>query len=423
MIDKFLQEVVQLAKWVLEERNYFRDPQIAGPRSNPLLLMNTIEEMIQFDKSLQGNLNDSSKLSGLMDLLVSSDEDLMMWWIQRERESLSGMLNDSSLTENIPKPLANHVSPRAEIFCALIQSTQYKASVLASPGLYLREVAVPLSTQFVETLHSTITQLTNDMRGRGMPEESTLVNNIREWIEVILGTELAAGVLLGLEGSWQDDQAAPASQSDYDLARFGRSIDNLKQVMVEEFSQSFVEIILMERAKCASYTMMASHLLTSQDWDGDNSEGVSVELRETKFCLQVLENVCNSIGIDIFNLVLERLAQPFLEVALDVHAMTPDIWQSGAQVFCQDVQTIFRTKDDLPPVVCRLLDTCRLLQMERGLMDALGGLVSQSEESLNAQDFSCDELLLQEAMSMIHAKGLNWVELEDVISILNRRRD
>jgi hypothetical protein len=248
---------------------------------------------------------------------------------------------------------------------------------------------------------------------------------------------LAASVL-GREGAWQDGVAA--SQSDHDLARFGRSLEHLKKVMVEEFSTAFVETILMERAKCASYTMMASHLLASQEWDGDGSD-LSVELRETKFALDVFAKVCNSIvpkddqtdssdgqiqqiaPLEMKKQVMERLADKFMEVAMDIHGMTPDIWQAGANVFARDVKAIF---EQTPfPLSGRLLDVVALMSMNsnssQGLFFALSGLVGS--EFLDTQDFANDGRLFEEATSMVKAKGLRWLELEDVVSILNRRRD
>lgn len=441
---QFLNELVRLVQWVLMERNFFRDPKICG---EAILLYNGIEQLIEFDKTIQGHLpilpsSSSMQMSllGLMDLLVCPDDELLHWWIQRERESVFSTLFDDDHTKDIPKPLANHVSPRAEIFCALIRSTQYKASVLFSPSLYLREVAVPLCSQFVDALHETSTTLRNllcQRRRNGVPSVGELTSNIHEWIEVINGTYLASRVL-GREGSWQ--AGAAASRSDHDLARFGRSLEHLKGVMIEEFSTAFVETIIMEQAKCASYTMMASHLLASQKWDGDGSN-LSVELEETKFVLDVLAKVCNSIisndeeagtsegrikqiaPHEMVKQVMERLADKFMEVAMDIHGMAPDIWHAGAQVFARDVKVLF----DEPrfQLSSRLLDVAMLMSMDskisRGLFFAISGLVGS--EHVNFEAFADDGRLFEEAMSMVKAKGLVSIELEDVISILNRRRD
>jgi hypothetical protein len=452
----FLHEMARLVQWVLTERNFFRDPKIAGPHSDPLLLYNAMDQFLQFDKTLQECMPSSSssasleqqpgwQLMGLMDLLVLPDKELYQWWITRERESVfSTLFEDDSMT-NVPKPLANHVSPRAEIFCALIRSVQTKASVLTAPGPYLRDVAVPLCSQFVDALHETSTDLRNllcQKHPRGLPTEPEMMANINEWIEIINGTHLAASVLLK-EGAWQDGMPT-TSQSDHDLARFGRSLQRLTQVMVEEFASSFVETILMERAKLASYLMMASHLLASDEWDGDETD-LSAELRESKVVLYQFHQVCNSIllavqdedqetqddlqiahfaPLAIRTHVMNRVADKFLEVAVDIHDMTPDIWQEGAKVFARDVSVIMGSSD--LPLVLRLLDITKLMSNDsksvKPLFTALGGLVA-AETFLDSHDFSADGTLYEEAISMIKAKGFSSIELEDVVSILNRRRD
>jgi hypothetical protein len=449
----FLNELVRLIQWVLTERNFFRDLKIGGPRSNPLLLYNAMEQLLLFDRTLQesapsGAISEQQQLIGLMDLLVAPDEELMKWWMERERESVFSTLFEDDSSVNVPKPLANHVSPRAEIFCALIRSVQYKASVLTAPGPYLRHVAVPLCSQFVDALHETSTDLRNLLCQRrlvgGLPSEQQMLANLNEWIEIINGTHLAASVLLR-EGSWRDGMPS-TSQSDHDLARFGRSLERLQDVMVEEFAASYVETILMERAKLASYLMMASHLLASEQWDGDYETDLSAELRETKVVLHQFHQVCNSIlaiqeegdnepspDQEIAQFapramrthVMNRVADKFIEVALDVHDMTPDIWLEGAKVFARDVAVMMGSSTDMP-LVLRLLDVTKLLSLDtksiQALMAALGGLVGAST-ILDVYDFSSDGTLYEEATSMIKAKGFISIELEDVVSILNRRRD
>lgn len=452
----FWQELIQLVHWVLTERQFFRHADIVGPRSNPVHLYNAMEQFLLFDRILRESApvatNDQDDVFlGLMDTLVMADDELRQWWIEREREAVfTTLFEDDSMT-NVPKPLANHVSPRAEIFCALIRSVQWKASILTAPGIYLRNVAVPLCSQFVDALHETSTDLRNLLcqpMSRGTGSTSHLVSNIHEWIEIINGTRLAANVLLR-EGSWQDGMPA-TSQSDHDLARFGRSLERLVEVMVEELASSFVETILMERAKFASYLMMASHLLASREWDGDDRD-LSAELKETRFSLVLLRQVCDSIlsvpkdekgdrmveasssdqqiahfaprAIQIH--VYNRVADKLLEVALDIHDMTPDLWQQGAKVFARDVDAIVGSFSDLP-LVRRLLDVVQLMIMDssssQGLVVALGGLVGATD-FLDIHDFSGDETVYDEAVMMLKAKGFAHLELKDAVSILNRRRD
>ena len=458
----FWQELVRLVQWVLTERQFFRHSEVAGDRSNPVHLYNAMEQFLLFDRTLRelapvvsgDNANDNI-LMGLMDTLVMADDELRQWWINREREVVFATLFEDDSMVNVPKPLANHVSPRAEIFCALIRSVQWKASILTEPGVYLRNVAVPLCSQFVDALHETSRDLRKLLCQPFAPgaiaTSSHLKANLHEWIEIINGTHLAAHVLLK-EGAWQDGMPA-TSQSDHDLARFGRSLERLVDVLVEELAASFVENILMERAKLASYLMMASHLLSSQEWEGDDRD-LSAELKETQGILLLLHQVCNSILLvvadddkegpmksssslpsdqqiahfaprAIQNHVMNRVADKLLEVALDIHDTTPTLWLEGCKVFARDVDVMVGAFSDLP-LVKRLIDITRLLTMgssaSQGLFAALGGLVGAAD-FLDIHDFSSDETIYDEAIMMLQVKGFAHLELKDAFSILNRKRD
>ena len=449
----FLNELVRMILWVFRERNFFRDPQVCGPRSSPFLLCNAVEQLLQFDQllrelSVEATSNSFSevRLIGLMDTVVALDEELMAWWIEREREIVFSTLFDESA---VVQPLVNHVSPRAEIFCALFRSVQFKAALLSNPGEYQSKVAVPLCIQFIDAIHETSIELKNFLTSRrNLPSHADLIANVNQWIELVNGTHLAE-LVLRRESSWQDGRPS-MSQSDHDLARFGRSLERVQTVLVEEFAAAFVETVLMEKARFASYLMMASHLLASQEWDGDDSE-LSAELREANVVLIQFLQACNvavltpirsdsELDTDelpsenqlvaqfapatMRNQVMGRLAEKFLEVALDIHSMTPDVWRQGALIFARDVHLMMGTCN--LPIVLRLLDITKLLSMESnslfGLKSALGGLVGASIY-LDVNEFSADGTIYEEAVSMIRAKGLHNLEFEDALSVLNRRRD
>ncbi|KAL3908203.1 MAG: hypothetical protein SGARI_003169, partial [Bacillariaceae sp.] len=225
----------------------------------------------------------------------------------------------------------------------------------------------------------------------------------------------------------------------------------LVDVMVEEFASIFVETILMERAKFASYLMMASHLISSEEWEAEEVESeLSVELKDTKVVLMYFHQVCNSIlrghDDDLDNQstasedyagdniaffaplkmrthVMNQVADKFLEVALDINQVTPDIWSKGAAIFARDVYGLVGTCQDLP-AVSRLLEVTKLMTMNihaaQGLFAALGGLVG-STAFLDLDDFTADELVNEQAISMLKAKNIH-CPLADAVSILNRRR-
>jgi hypothetical protein len=531
----FLQEVIRLVTHVLTERQFFRHASIAGIQSSPLLLIQAMEQMFQFDSLVRtlwadvrpNNDDESDALlhphrptgMGLMDTFLGRDDELLQWCIDRERETVfSTLFEDTDAVVTLPS--INHVSPRAEIFCALIRSVQTKASLFTVPGPYLRQVAVPLCMQFVDAVHETSNDLKRRLLHQPKEQRSSssstalvhldeLTSNIKEWMELINGTHLAALVLLRPD-DWQRG-GPPSTSSDHDLARFGTSLERFQQVLVEEFAATLVETILMERAKLASYLMMACHLLASETWDHDTEDDLSPELKETHVVLTQFQTVCaraavgsnyddddakaspiaasgitstssrTTMGIPevsrfasnaMRDQVWNRLADKLLEVALDVHSMTPDIWQQGATIFARDVSILFMgassssasssgktagpsskvanpprsggsrgspgksttttshiitttaTTSNLP-MVLRLLDLVRLMSMDSAslsrLFHALAGLAGTG--FLDPEDFSSDGTLYEEAMSMIQAKGFIHLELEDTFSILNRRRD
>jgi hypothetical protein len=121
---------------------------------------------------------------------------------------------------------------------------------------------------------------------------------------------------------------------------------------------------------------------------------------------------------------MNRVANKFLEVAVGIHNMTPDIWQEGAKVFARDVSVMMGSSD--LPLVLRLRNITELMSTDsksvKPLFTALGGLVA-AETFIDIHDFSADGTLYEEAISMIKAKGFSSIELEDVASVLNRRRD
>ncbi len=474
----FCEELIRLIQWVLvDQRKFFDDPAISGPKSNPQFLYQAVEQFLEFDSILielltdTTNANESimiqsttnnpistSKFTGLMDGLVASNDDLFEWWIKRERECVSATLfpDDDNTAINAPKTrLASYISPRAEIFCSLIRSVQLKAATLTSPGRYLREVAVPLCSQFVDALHETSVNLRNSLIQRQRPqqhqssprfggmvdsEKQRIVSNINEWIEIINGTQLASEILLS-------NDRAVSSQSDHDLGRFGRSLERLVEVMMDEFAATFVETTLMEHAKLANYLMLASHFLAmpehvDEDMIGDDK--LTPELGDTKTILQYFQETCDSIihpvklaggnsdeedklaacaPLGMRSRVADRLVEKLLDVALDTNNVTPDIWIEGANIFSRDINIMLGNYRDIP-AVDGLLEVTKFMTMDYdsfcGLFVALGGLVG-SDVHLDIEELNADAKLVDEATSMLKAKSVN-CPLTYAVSILNRRR-
>lgn len=445
----FLNELVRLVQWVLGERNFFRDAKLSGHASKPALLCNAVEQLIQFDDSLQNvflpaaaDAEDKHRLLSLMDIFVAGDDELLQWWLERERETVFFRFQEEPTSKT---SLLHHVSFRAELFCALIRSIQAKAAVFSFSGPYLHYVASPLCLQFLDALQERAGDLRQEWTKRrsSAMTDAHVRTNVMEWIELINGTHMAVEVVACTEWTQED---APDLTGREDFARFGRSLQKLEDVLLEEFAASFVDTFLLERAKFAGYLMRCSHLLASNDLDAATSTDISPDLQETHCHLETFLNVCDEILIEtdvdqsaeaavseiagfaprrMRDRALDRVAAHLLEVALDVQGMTPDLVRSGAMAFARDVNSLF-AESLVPPSALRLLDIIQLMTVESRqlvqLGNALCGLAGQPPP-LSDEYFSDDSRLFEEAMSMIRAKGLVWIELGDVFAILNRRRD
>lgn len=450
----FLNELIRIIQWVLGERNFFRHHEVAGPESNPLVICNAVQQLLQFDDFLLGLLReiDSSlayqrRLLRLADIFVAGDDDLLQWWLTQERE-----VAYNRLFENPPDDASvNRVAPRAELFCALMVSIQAKASVFSFSGPYLSHVAAPLCVQFLDAIHESSTELKQTIQRRRTLNDSELQIVCEKWIELINGTNMAARLLCA-EDSEQSDELRGANAS-HDLDRFGRSLHNLRQVMIDDFGVAFVETLLMERARFAAYLMRCPHLLghdgfmdTFDSTEDFQEASLSPDLRETARILALFIHVCDGsslttaatasfgrevqgssdfAGTRMCEGVLTLVADKLLEVAMNFQGETPDLLTGGCAVFARDVHSLFGSAL-LPLEALRLLDISRVMAMDSAGLVHIGGVLcglAGLPAPLPEDAFMGDERLHEEATSMVRAKGLAFAEVEDVISVLNRRRD
>jgi hypothetical protein len=457
----FLNELVGLAQYVLgPERKFFRDHRIAGPTSNPMLLCNAIEQLLEFDDAMRSLLpmGQADRLLRLTDIFVAGDDELLGWWLLREKEHVFSILfDDKKEIENSTK-LSNlvktRISPRAELFCSLIRSVQVKASVFSFSGPYLNAVAVPLCMQFLDTIHKSSTDLRKalaipvsqlQMQGGGF-----LIQNLEDWMAVINGTRLAAAILTR-ENPWAQQSMAPSANSSVnDLARFGRSMEQLQNVLVEEFATTFVETFLMERMKLAAYLMRCTHFLSyPMSYEEDDDDGdVSFDLRPSWDALSKFLRLCSDSneensdddsGLNFATCfaprvmrakVIPMVVNKFLELALDWHGLDAEIIPEGAGTFDRDVKALFGSLSHWRDAE-RLLDVSKLMNTPLkpllALHAALMGLVGGPEDPtrvwfLYSHQFTGDANLYEQAVSMLRAKGFS-LDLEDALSVLNRRQD
>ena len=148
-----------------------------------------------------------------------------------------------------------------------------------------------------------------------------------------------------------------ATASD-DLARFGRSLERLQVVLLDEFVTTVVEVVLLERAKFAGYLMRCSFLLSSGNVEEVASvlelTDISPDLQETHRVLDLILNVCEAHGaaskaaddkedgddptryaaLAMHERILSLVAEKLLEVAVDLQGMTPDLLPPGLYAVC-----------------------------------------------------------------------------------------
>ena len=174
----------------------------------------------------------------------------------------------------------------------------------------------------------------------------------------------------------------------------------------------------------------------------DDSGELSPDLQATATIFSTVLRVCTEVSspdnqeestsvsafapMAIRSNVTDRVAEKFLEVALDAHGMTPEITFAGAKCFHSDVMALL---GDLPhpPLAMRLFDVTKFMTIPpksfHELSMAISCLVQVDPfvEPLHIGAFEEDGTVLDDAVSMLRAKGFSWMYLEEALSILNRR--
>jgi len=342
-----------------------------------------------------------------------------------------------------------------------------------------------------------------------------------EWCSLITGTNLVAEAILscrhplGVERRSNFNGNLPVDDSQHELCldRVGDSMKRLCTAMIDEFASTFIETIVMERAKLASYMMRAPFILSEPPLPTDRDTSVTKKQRPTMDESYVppspdLSNsihvvatgvmACNKIllklrkmllsssdgaadqatlaqdesrhllyfgGHSIRNAIEFAIGQKLLDIAIDPQGMTPEICLGGAIQFRRDVLSFSRLFDEgdsgnvaenepmlynpmnEPGPMERAETASRLMSLEspqiRTLREALrallvgqnsasGSIFSRgggksaddcfdSEQRLIVDDFCNDARLMDEATSMIEAKGYGALSLDEALSIINRR--
>lgn len=453
----FLNEILRIVQVVLGERNFFRDPVIVGPNSKPLLLCQAVEQLLQFDAFVKTLIpaNQANRILSLVDVCIAGDEELLQWWLVRERESVfSVLLDETSAAATEGEPNYNGISAKTELFGALIRSVRTKAAVFSFCGPYLSQVATPLCERFVDGVHASAVNLKRLLTQRQLPSDDSLTANVLCWIELINGTRAAAAVLMEddkEEGNGKETTSQSAGVvAKRDMVSFGRSLERLQGVLIDEFVTNVVEVLLMERAKFAGYLMRCSHMLSSGKDEVESVlllTDISPDLHETYRIFELILDVCAAQGgsttmddpssgpvpkdssryaaFIMHESLCSLVAEKLLECALDIQGMTPDLLHPGCALFARDVQVLFGDRL-LPSHALRVLDIAKFMGLESPTLGGIGGALcglSGRPAPLTEAIFEADERLFDEAVSMIRAKGFLYLELADVFAVLNRRRD
>lgn len=439
LISYLMSEVSSISMSVLRRRGYIhhlssRTPVEAGAKA----LVDGIEQCLRFDVFAQeivaGESDQHTGVTCLKDgitlKLVLESPPLLDLWIDVDRRTGLDSLRDAPVLVSQPEAIVP-LSPLAETYAALIASTLTKSFVLKSSvgakRKYVAGTAVPLTTYFMDCMHEAASKFCDAMhraagrRSADMDLEALLVN-LQDWLDLICGMDLAR---LALESSPSNSTNTmiippapdtpmtpftPASQQvltaktpdtrgmfraagatpgeqDQDLLRLSQSLFKLRTAMIDEYSSTLVETVLMERCGFAGYFMTAPHRLM-----GDLMGGITVSPREggtisdmpatskelerpLGVLLSILDQLCtvhssnektgsarhspskeqidlmdDSVTAVISN-VGNRIVEKFFELATDPSGSIPEFQRSGALQLLADVQLLHAMFDSVTAVM------------------------------------------------------------------------
>eukprot|EP00804_Cyclotella_cryptica_P020916 CCRYP_009259-RA/>CCRYP_009259-RA protein AED:0.00 eAED:0.00 QI:82/1/1/1/0/0/2/1420/900 len=413
----YLREIVRMARHALRSKSFFAHPDVVGRDCrNGLIIKRGIEQLFLFDDYVREKQTEESseaatgdvKPPRLVDIFLSSNRGLFQWWLEEEchgaitilRECASSSLSSfQSLQEKVPDSDAvdtnfKHVSVSphskqqpplfpsvSELFVALIHSSRIKSNAFSDvhpQKLYLSDVIGPLCSEYLDLVHGEASMLRKQLMARsksgsGIPMDNELNANVREWIGIINGTHIASAILNSCHRNGVKEEM---------LERVGLSMERMRDAMVDDFVSTFIETVVMERAKFASYTMRSPFLLSQPNLDHlqdprrgqrdarDNNGGIpsslhlstdlndsyhvlSIAVRACHASLSAAKNIMSSQGNDngisemltfgaliIEDALSKSISQKLLDIAIDPQGMTPEIHLAGAQQFRYDAMSI-----------------------------------------------------------------------------------
>jgi len=417
----------------------------------------------------------------MTDTFLSPREDLLLWWMGDERDMAIVRLHkcaSSTLSSCQPQTnegasptnIANHqlCPPITDLFAALLYSSRSKVNAfsdLRSQQMYVANVVAPLCSEYLELMHGEAALLRKRLLSQDPTKsysrsDKILTANVLEWISTITGVHMAGHAVLRsqITQNAESNQSHPGHHNP--LEGVIKAIFAFGDAMVDEFVSALVEQIIMERAKLAGYTMRAPFLISEpphdhrerrgqREKDVKNTLTLSPDLNDSIHILSTTLQACqiaaakvssmDSVTAEMMyfgsqsieNSLSYAVGCKFLDIALDPMGMCPEIYIEGAKQFCHDVcafKHLFQHTTSSEGPMERAVAASLLMSLDESplstLRDALRALISSgagSEGALFISDFSADSRLLQEAESMLDAKGFGSLALEEAVSIINRR--
>mmetsp|Transcript_25051 Transcript_25051/g.39368 ORF Transcript_25051/g.39368 Transcript_25051/m.39368 type:complete len:850 (+) Transcript_25051:48-2597(+) len=416
----------------------------------------------------------------MTDTFLTPREDLLLWWMGDERDvaiarlqkcaastlpSCQPQTEDGSSSTNIANQQV--CPPITDLFAALLYSSRSKANAfsdLRPQQMYVANVVAPLCSAYLELMHGEAKLLRQHLLSRDATKsfsgsDELLTASVLEWISMITGVHMAGQAVRRLQTIQNVDSDQIHSEHRNPLDGVIKSVFAFADAMVDEFVSVFVEQIMMERAKLAGYTMRAPFLISEHPHEPHERRGqrekdvittltLSPDLNDSIHVLFVTLTACQSVAAKVDSMdtrtaemmyfgsqsieknLSHAVGCKFLDIGLDPMGMCPEIYLEGAKQFCHDVcsfEHLFHHSTSSEGPMERALAASRLMSLDESpltaLRDALCALISSDtgSEALFISDFAADSRLLQEAESMLDAKGFGSLALEEAVSIMNRR--
>ena len=503
----FLREVGRMARHILRAKSFFTHPDIVGSecKDGGTVALRGIEQLFMFDSFLGDKLDSEFQLPisllppSMVDVFLTSNEDMFDWWMETERlgscSALHRCASSTQLQNNDDADKDEDQRPGqtdealypavSELFVCLLHSAKAKYDAITDKRgkqLFIGNVVVPLCSTFLEVVGAEAAVLKQDLvarpssagvvsglRSTNLPADEVVSTNVAKWSGIVTGTHLAARAVSRFDSSPDQDGK---------LTKVVEAIERLCEAMVLDFVAAFVETIICERAKMESYLMRAPFLLSeppSPDRRGQrerdqssNITGLSPDLNDAVHVISVAIKSCREVSCKVDDLIEAQgrhssneilfygsdaireaikcaVGQRLLDIALDPQGLTPDIFLSGATQFSHDCCTfsaLFENRAGTQAgVMERAVAAAKLssagaaqLRTLRETLHALAGTTMGSLFTRGGNDGHVDDVVLvmdafhrddklhQEAEEMLSAKGFSALGLEEVISILNRRR-